>query len=171
MKVAIFTKRWPLRTARTSKITAAFRELALADTYDIRVITTSRNGYGSIEGRDNIVINRVESTPDNVTGLYESESLIALARRRVDVAFSVDGSAPFNFIPSIPVINFWDDISLQNEANIPHKFLANYTHHVVTSDENRNILQKYGITLSKITLVDSAITSNVIEKILLSQVV
>jgi hypothetical protein len=164
MRLIVFHKNWQPGNCDT-QVCLALYKLAAAN-HDIRIITTSHNGVGTIEGGKGIVVERVESTPGRVDGVFINNSLDCLRKRKADVILNINNAAQIPFKLTIPIVTLWHNLTACEFQDV-FKYSKFYDEHIVCSSSDADILIKHITPNTAVHRLDY-ISSDNIEPILLN---
>lgn len=142
MKISIVTDSWPTIGADSIYLNAAFRKEA--SNMDICIITTSRDGFGTVEGLNNIIINRLESVPRRPDKFFFDKVSKVLSDDKPDILFVLNPVKELNYTDCKLCIAHWT--SSVSSAVIDEEVLLRYQKHTTFDEKHKLRLLSAGVS-------------------------
>lgn len=143
MKIAVITDSWPTKGTDSIYLNAAFKKEAY--NLDLIIITTSKDGFGMVEGIHNIIEHRVESVPRREKKHFFDEACKVLTYEKPDVCITLAPSK--YFLPAeYCKLNIAHWTSSTSSVDI-HKDIANrYDIHTTFEEKHKLRLIALGVS-------------------------
>jgi hypothetical protein len=156
MKITVVTEGWPTKGTDSIYLNSTFKKEAY--NYDISIITTSKDGFGTKEGIHNIIEHRVESIPRKANKLFFDEVCKILASEPPDICITLTPS--HHFFPSeYCKFNVAHWTSNTSSADIKKDITDRYDIHTTFEEKHKLRLVALGVPEGNI-FVASPITTH-----------
>lgn len=157
MKLTVVTDSWPTVGTDSIYLNSVFRKEAT--NIDICVLTTSKDGFSTVEGIHGFIVHRVQSVPYRTSGLFLDEVTKVLAYDTPDILYVLNPVRDFHFTGSKVNIAHWT--SAISSAHIDEEVVKRYQIHTTYENKHKLRLVALGVEESSI-LVMTPITAHAI---------